>query len=148
MKQINALVPELWCRDFDQSLAFYTDVLGFEIAQRRDKALHAYLQREAAQIMLAHWEQDGTWETAEMARPFGRGINFQILTRDVQALYQAARSKGMMPFVDLYTRTYWRGDRIDTRMEFAVQDPDGYLLRFTQILSHRPITPADTNYSR
>ena len=29
MFHINSLVPELWCSNFDQSIRFYTDVLGF-----------------------------------------------------------------------------------------------------------------------
>jgi len=143
MKQINNLVPELWCSDFEESLSFYTDVLGFEVVQRRDHSFHAYLELEGAQIMLASWEQNGTWETAEIEKPFGRGINFQILIEDAQDLYEAILAKGVKPFVEIYTKDYWRTDRMDKRKEFAVLDPDGYLLRFTQIISHRPIGQSD-----
>lgn len=139
MRKINNLVPELWCSDFEESLRFYTDVLGFAVVQRSNQDFHAYLELEGAQIMLANWEQDGTWETGELEKPFGRGINFQILVKDAQALYDEIRAKGVEPFVAIYTRDYWRTDRVDRRKEFAVLDPDGYLLRFSQIVSHRPV---------
>ncbi len=143
MKQINSLVPELWCSDFEESLRFYTETLGFEVVQRRGQSLHAYLDLEGAQIMLAHWKQDGSWETAQLQKPFGRGINFQIVVKNVRQIYQAVRCSGVKPFVEIYTNDYWRTDRMDKRKEFAVLDPDGYLLRFTQILSDRPIEQSD-----
>ena len=143
MKQINPLVPEFWCSDFEESLAFYIDVLGFTIVQRRGQSFHAYLELNGSQIMLASWPRDGTWETGEFEKPYGRGINFQILVEDVNGLYERVKANEFQPFVDIYTKDYWRTDRMDKRMEFAVQDPDGYLLRFTQILSHRPVTQAD-----
>ena len=143
MKQINPLVPELWCSDFEKNLEFYTKVLGFAVVQRRGDSHHAYLELEGSQIMLASWEQDGSWETGTFEKPFGRGVNFQILVADVRALYAKTKATGVEPFVDIYTKDYWRGDRLDTRTEFAVLDPDGYLLRFTQVLSHRPISQGD-----
>ncbi len=39
-----ALVPELYVMDFEKSLAFYTDVLGFEVAFSRPEERFAYLQ--------------------------------------------------------------------------------------------------------
>ena len=143
MKRINSLVPEFWCSDFEESLDFYTNVLGFAVVQRRDHSFHAYLELGGAQIMLASWQQDGTWETGEFERPFGRGINFQILIEDAQELYERILAKGVKPFVEIYTKDYWRTDRMDKRKEFAVLDTDGYLLRFTQIMSHRPIGQSD-----
>ena len=141
--QIKPLVPEFWCSDFEASLAFYTRVLGFSVVQRRGDDRHAYLELGDAQIMLANWEQDGSWETAKLESPFGRGINFQIIVDDVEGLCKNVLSEGVKPFVEIYTMDYWRTDRMDKRTEFAVQDPDGYLLRFTQIVSHRAIQQSD-----
>lgn len=59
--EIQTLVPEFWCSDFDVSMEFYTAVLGFEIAQRRRNDPHAYLTLHGAQIMIAHWQLDGKW---------------------------------------------------------------------------------------
>lgn len=137
--EINSLVPELWCSDFDKSYKFYIDVLGFTVAQHRGNDQHAYLSLQGSQIMIASWEQDGTWEPAPLEKPYGRGINMQILVFDVRELYRRVIANGYKPFVDLYSKSYWRTDRTDERIEFAVLDPDGYLLRFTQVESYRSI---------
>ena len=137
---ISPLVPELWCSDFEKSLSFYTDTLGFHVDQRRDQDHHAYISYEGSQLMLASWKPDGTWEPAPLEQPYGRGINFQLLVSDVRHLYASVTSAGIKPLVDIYTKDYWRGDRIDQRTEFAVLDPDGYLLRFSQVESHKPIS--------
>ena len=68
---INSLVPELWCSNFENSLRFYRDVLGFSVAQRRGVDHHAYLSLQGAQLMLGAWERDGTWEEAPNPPPVG-----------------------------------------------------------------------------
>ena len=140
---IKGLVPEFWCSDFEASLRFYTQVLGFAVTQRRASDRHAYLERGDAQLMIAHWQQDGTWEPAPLEKPYGRGVNFFILVEDVRALYGRVLSAGLDPFVKLHTTWYWRTDRMDERTEFGLLDPDGYLLRFSQVESHRPVEQAD-----
>ena len=72
---INRLVPELWCSDFERSLAFYCETHGFDIAQREGDTPHAYLAYQGAQIMIAHWEFDGAWEPwmpQPLEKPLGR----------------------------------------------------------------------------
>ena len=44
MFQVHALVPELWCSNFNESLHFYMEVVGVSLAQRRGDDLHAYLE--------------------------------------------------------------------------------------------------------
>lgn len=140
--EINRLVPELWCSDFERSLAFYNETLGFTIAQRREGERHAYLSFQGAQIMIAWWKFDGAWEPwapEPLDKPLGRGVNFQFMVDDVRELHDRVRQAGLEPFVALQTVSYWRTDRIDERTQFAILDPDGYLLRFAQTDSHRPI---------
>lgn len=38
--------------------------------------------------MIACWKQDGTWEPGPLEKPYGRGVNFQILTDDIKTIYQ------------------------------------------------------------
>jgi catechol 2,3-dioxygenase-like lactoylglutathione lyase family enzyme len=67
------LVSELLVEDIRESLQFWQDALGFEIAYRRPEHGFAYLERaEGAQIMLC--ERSGKWETAPLEKPFGRGV--------------------------------------------------------------------------
>ena len=143
MFQVHALVPEFWCSNFDESLHFYTKVVGFSVVQRRGNDLHAYLELGNAQIMIACWKQDGTWEPAPLEKPYGRGVNFQILNHDIKTIYQSALAADIKPFVELHTQWYWRIDRMEERAEFGLLDPDGYLLRFTEVGSHRSIEKAD-----
>ena len=144
--EINSLVPELWCSDFEKSLGFYTRKLGFEIAQQRGDDPHAYLSCQGSQIMLAWWEFDGSWEPwypKPMEKPFGRGINFQFMVEGINDLHERVVESGIKPFMELHTATIWKTDRMDERAQFMVLDPDGYILRFSETVSHRPIEQAD-----
>ena len=60
------------------------------------------------------------------------------MTYDVRGLHARVTRAGIAPFVALHSASYWRTDRIDERSQFAVLDPDGYLLRLAQTDSHRP----------
>ena len=144
--EIEPLVPELWCSDFRKSMEFYTECIGFAVAQQRGQDPHAYLSLNRAQIMIAHWTLDGSWapwQPEAMKQPFGRGINLQFMVDDVQLLRDRVLSKGIKPFRDLHDTEIWKTHCMDTRRQFMVLDPDGYLLRFSQIVSMRPITEAD-----
>lgn len=143
---INPLVPELWCSDFEVSMEFYTTVVGFEVAQQRGGDPHAYLTLHGAQIMLAHWQLDGNWVPwypEQMGRPYGRGVNFQFMVPDVDELYEAVLSHGTKPFLDIYEADIWKTDCMDTRRQFMILDPDGYVLRFAQSLRTRPVDETD-----
>ncbi|KJS45770.1 VOC family protein [Roseovarius sp. BRH_c41] len=143
---ISPLVPELWCSDFEVSMAFYTNVLGFEVAQQRGGDPHAYLTLHGAQIMLAHWKLDGNWvpwQPDQLDHPYGRGVNFQFMVPNVDKMYEAVLAHGTKPFLDIYEADIWRTDRMDTRCQFMILDPDGYVLRFAQSLRSRPVDDTD-----
>ena len=46
------LVPELYCSDFERSLRFYVEILGFRILYDRPEEKFAYLDREGAELMI------------------------------------------------------------------------------------------------
>lgn len=132
-------VCELHVDDLNESLAFWTELLGFSIAYRRKDEGFVYLQRpEGAQIMLC--QRHGRWETGPMERPFGRGVLLQIRVDDldtiIRALAAAGRSLYMQP------REAWRrlGDREGGRREIAVLDPDGYVVMLAEDIGERPLT--------
>ena len=70
----------------------------------------------------------GAWNSRQL------GINFQILVNDVEQLYERVVSQNIPVFANLETSWY----RIDQR-EFLMQDPDGYLLRFSEDIGDRPV---------
>src|SRR5260221_8405728 len=81
------LVPELGVLNIQNSVSFWKDLLGFDIAYDRPDARFAYLVRGRLQVMLC--ELNGRWETAEMQRPFGRGINFQMVVDRIEPMLNA-----------------------------------------------------------
>ena len=127
--KFNALIPELTVTDLERSRAFYVDVLGFRIEYARPENRFLFLSRERIQLMLE--EENGHWSVGELRYPFGREINFEMTVSDVDALYKAVLDAGIAPFRELTVHSYRNGDEDIVQKEFLVQDPDGYLLRFT-----------------
>jgi lactoylglutathione lyase len=132
------LVPELVCSNFPESHRFYTDLLGFRVLYSRPEERFAYLEREGAELMLEQSVgKDRLWPRAELAYPFGRGINFQIQVTDAERLYATVLAAGVAAYLPLEQRWYRReNDEIGVK-QFAIQDPDGYLLRFSQVIGER-----------
>ena len=131
----NALVPELDVFDLPASLRFWCDLLGFEVAYDRPAARFAFLVRGNIQIMLC--ELSGSWEVGELSRPFGRGINFQMIVSSVSPILEALEVAKWPLFRPPNDAWYRAGDQETGQREFLVQDPDGYLLRFAQHLGMR-----------
>ena len=88
-------------------------------------------------------EINGNWRTGELRHPFGRGINFQIATDMLEPIVQALEEKGWPLFEEVRENWYRMGaaQEVGSR-EFLVQDPDGYLLRFSQSLGERVVPAA------
>lgn len=79
------------------------------------------------------FEQDnGSWSTGVLEYPFGRGVNFEMSVSDVEELYGRVIAAGIVPFRRLAANRYRSGTEEIVQKEFLVQDPDGYLLRFTE----------------
>ncbi|MBW4961436.1 VOC family protein [Sulfitobacter sp. CW3] len=136
---IAALVPELSCSDFKRSLKFYTVILGFEVLFERSERGFAFLALGQAQIMLE--QSNGYWDTGPLEHPYGRGINFQIVVPDLQPIV-ARLSASKVPLFQNPETAWYRIDTVERGvMEILVQDPDGYLLRFSQLIGDRPVAP-------
>ncbi len=128
-----ALVPELYVRDLDRSLDFYCCVLGFHIVYQRSGERFAYIERNGAELMLE--EPVGrVWLAGPLEPPYGRGVNFQIEVADSAALREAALAAGAPLVMDLEEKTYLRDDEPIRVRQCVVQDPDGYLLRFSELV--------------
>jgi catechol 2,3-dioxygenase-like lactoylglutathione lyase family enzyme len=134
------LIPELSCRDLQHSIDFYVNALGFSVRFAREG--FAFLERGKLQIML---DQAGEgWETAPLEYPLGRGVNFSMEVNDVDMLF-ANLPSDVAIFRPLAENWYRENDQEHGQREFLIQDPDGYLLRFTQSLGMRAYegTPVD-----
>lgn len=129
----NRMVPELTVLDFTVSLHFYVEVLGFNIMIRRTEPDFAYVSLGEAQLMLEQYTPEG-WNTAELVRPLGRGVNFQIEVEDIKPVLARVNANGFKVYRELRDNHYTIGETTACQREFLVQDPDGYLLRFTQFI--------------
>ena len=130
--KFNALIPELSVSDIEKSKTFYLDVLGFKSEYERIESKFIFLSLGDAQIMLE--QLNGYWQTDTMVHPFGRGINFQISVDDVEQLRENLINNGIALFQDVEEASYREGNTFHKMKELLIQDPDGYLLRFSQSL--------------
>ena len=132
----NPMVPELSVSNFEASLSFYVDVLGFSIRIKRENPDFVYLEQEQVQLMLEQITDSG-WNTGELVTPLGRGVNFQIELSDLDPLLERLKQAQVPFFRDLKETWYDIGEKLSGEREFLVQDLDGYLLRFTQHLGEK-----------
>lgn len=128
--KFNDLVPELSVSDINRSKNFYANILGFKIEYERVENKFAFLSYGGAQIMIE--EINGNWNTGELEYPFGRGINFQIMTDDVYKIVSKLKQNNISLYRDIMTNRYECGSEVFIEKEILLQDPDGYLLRFSQ----------------
>lgn len=131
--KFNTLIPELSVSSVTESKKFYIDILGFHLEYERLEDRFAFLSYGEAQIMIE--EINGNWNTGELQLPFGRGINFQIATDDVYKIENCLNENNITQFRDIMESQYKCDGEIIYEKEILVQDPDGYLLRFSQIES-------------
>lgn len=128
--KFNNLIPELSVLNMNRSKHFYIDILGFHLEYERVTDKFAFLSYGEAQIMIE--EINGHWNTGELQYPFGRGINFQITTDDVSKVADILKRNNIKLFRDIMESRYECGGEVILEKEILVQDPDGYLLRFSQ----------------
>lgn len=125
------LVPELSVSNFEESLRFYTETLGFNIVNQRSNPNFVYLSMNGIQIMLEETHSE-MWETGKLERPFGRGVNFQMEVDDIAPIYSRLINEKYSFFKDKKESCYEVNGKEERQLEFLVMDPDGYLLRFIQ----------------
>ena len=141
------MVPELTVSDFDESLAFYTRGVGFDVAFSRAEPAFAYLDFEGVQLMISEFHEDG-WNVGELTRPYGRGINLQIECSDVEGLREDLARSSYPLYLGIEEAWYETGDVLSGQLEFLGQDPDGYLLRFSEFLGERDKTTNQADLER
>jgi catechol 2,3-dioxygenase-like lactoylglutathione lyase family enzyme len=125
--RFNRLIPELGVSDFKKSLEFYTKILGFKVEYAREN--FAFLSLNGSQIMI---EKSNNWKTGKLEYPFGRGINFQIEVKDVNPILRSLKKNKHRLFRNVKENWYRKANRLLGCRELLIQDPDGYLLRFSQ----------------
>ena len=103
--KFNSLIPELTVSDIEISKKFYLEILEFKLEYERVEDLFIFISKE--------------------------GINFEMNIEDVESLYNRIIKLGIKPFRELKKNIYKCNGEDICQNEFLIQDPDGYLLRFT-----------------
>ena len=140
-----SLVPELYVSDLAASRLFYVDSLGFRIEYERPDESFCCLSRGDAWIMLEQVVERsaasndellaGRWLTADLAAPFGRGVNFELAIEDMDSVAARLRVSNHEILLAPHLRFYEiRGEPASFRV-LLVADPDGYLIRLAERVS-------------
>lgn len=131
------LVPELLVTDLSASLNFWVEVCRFSILYSRLEEGFVYLDLAGAQVMLEERRGDRHWITGPLSPPLGRGVNFEIKVSSVEPLI-AALATARWPLYQDCEEQWYRGNDVEVGVrQFLVQDPDGYLLRFSARIGQR-----------
>lgn len=128
--KFNKLIPELSVTDINKSKDFYTKVLGFKIEYERPEDKFAFLSLGEAQLMIE--EINNNWNVGDLKYPFGNGINFQIDIEDIEGFVSNVKTQNVPLFKDIFISSYQCDGICYEEKEVLIQDPDGYLLRFSQ----------------
>lgn len=118
MPKLKFARPMFYTVDFDATLAFYIDVLGFKLEVRLDEFGWADLSRDDVEVMIAKPNAHMPFEKAA----FTGSIYFNV--EDVDALWDELKDKTKVCYP---VETFSYGMR-----EFAIFDNNGYLLQFGQ----------------
>ena len=134
MSRRPALVPELMVTDLGASLAFWCGPCGFRVLYDRPEEGFACIERDGSRVMLDELPKGRAhrWEVAATDRPFGRHVNFEIAVDGLDPVLAALAALRWPLFMAPETKTYRVGGVGLEVRQFLVQDPDGYLLRFSQ----------------
>ena len=136
----NQMLPELDVFNLEDSLHFYIDLVGFHIVYDRKEDKFAFLQFENVQLMIQQIDKDNNkWKTGKLEYPLGVGINFQIDVTNIDEIYQRFKKENYKIFVEMEDHWYRKDNILIGCREFLVQDPNGYLLRFSQDIEDKKV---------
>jgi catechol 2,3-dioxygenase-like lactoylglutathione lyase family enzyme len=134
MEKGPACVPELLVTALPESLRFWVGICGFSVLYERPEEGFAMVTRDGAWIMLDQLSHTRDWVAAPLERPFGRGLNLEFSVPDAGAIHAAVQAAGTPIFLPMEEKRYRIGAGHVRVRQFIAQDPDGYLLRFSQLL--------------
>ena len=123
------MIPELSVFDIEQTKRFYND-LGFKIEYERPEEKFVFMSFQDSQFMFEQIHDNG-WNIGELIYPLGRGINFSIAVDDIEGPYKLVKTLNLEIYRELNRSIYKVNGTEETQTEFLIQDPNGYLLRFT-----------------
>ncbi len=131
-------IPEMSVSNIENSLKFYKTA-GFKIEYDRPENKFAFISFGAIQFMLQELTGNDKWDVGTLSYPFGNGINFQLEINNLDEIYNNLKNAGYKITFDIEENWYRQENKLLGNKEFLIQDPDGYLLRFSQDLGEKEI---------
>ena len=134
----NKNIPELSVTNLENSINFYKTI-GFKIEYERTENKFVFMSLSDIQFMFQEISPNDKWEIAPLTYPFGNGINFQLEVSNVDNIYNSLKQSNYKIAFDIEENWYRQDNKLLGNKEFLVQDPDGYLLRFSEDLGEKEI---------
>ena len=129
-------IPELSVTNLENSLNFYKTA-GFKVEYDRPKNKFAFISLGEIQFMLQEIANNDKWNVAPLSYPFGNGINFQLEVENLDEIYNSFKNSNYKITFDIEENWYRQDNKLLGNKEFLIQDPDGYLLRFSEDLGEK-----------
>ena len=131
-------IPELSVTNLENSLNFYKTA-GFKVEYDRPENKFAFISLGKIQFMLQEIADNDKWDVAPLSYPFGNGINFQLEVENLDEIYNSFKNSNYKITFDIEENWYRQDNKLLGNKEFLIQDPDGYLLRFSEDLGEKEI---------
>jgi glyoxylase I family protein len=127
LPELRSLCPLIQVFDMPLSLAFYRDILGFEIVQQSspgDNCDWVWLKRDGAELMLnTMFESDSRPAEPDEVRRHSHGdTGLFIGTRNVDGMYEFLTQRGIASEPPVVTPYGMK--------QLFLKDPDGYCICF------------------
>ena len=131
-------IPELSVTNLENSLNFYK-IAGFKVEYDRPENKFAFISLGEIQFMLQEIANNDKWDIAPLSYPFGNGINFQLEVENLDEIYNNFKNSNYKITFDIAENWYRQDNKLLGNKEFLIQDPDGYLLRFSEDLGKKEV---------
>ena len=121
MPKFNNLRPILWTNSFEETLKFYTEILGFTIREQNNDWQWASLDKDSVLLMISKANEH------LKCKEIGFSGSFYFNVDEVDLLWQNLKDKAEICY---------EIETFDWEMrEFAIYDNNGYILQFGQNVS-------------
>lgn len=134
----NKITPELSVTNLENSLNFYKTA-GFKLEYDRPENKFACISLGEIQFMLQEIAENDKWDIAPLSYPFGNGVNFQLEVANLDEIYNNFKNLNYKIAFDVEENWYRQDDKLLGNKEFLIQDPDGYLLRFSEDVGEKEV---------
>ncbi|GGB81365.1 bleomycin resistance family protein [Flavobacterium suaedae] len=136
--KISKLTPNLEVSDIKDTVAFYLDILGFNLVMAvphsqdsmdqkfspEKEYVYAMVQKDNVEIMFQRSDSFKNDVVFAENLPIGASVSFYMDVEGIAELYEDLKNKGQAMTV---LKTSWYGMK-----EFYMKDPNGYILGFAE----------------